>query len=89
VKSQQQDNVAYVSQFKGRYVKSDMTRKISLRFFCYIQDLKQNQEVDFQYIRSRNNVAERLFQLQHSESFFTYSHIKMHLLKKMLLEGDI
>jgi len=74
MKSQQQDNVAYVSQFKGSYVKSDMTRNISPRFFCYIQDLKKNQEIDFQYVRPKHNVAEKRFELQHSEIFFTYQN---------------
>jgi len=51
-----------------------MTRNISPRFFCYIQDLKKNQEIDFQYVRSKHNVAEKRFELQHSESFFTYQN---------------
>jgi hypothetical protein len=53
-----EDNVACVAQMKEGYIKSDRTKHIPPKFFSFTQELERNKEVDIQYIRSSDNVAD-------------------------------
>ena len=53
-----EDNSACVAQLKEGYIKSDRTKHISPRFFCYIRELEKNEEVDIEYVRSCDNPAD-------------------------------
>ncbi|XP_058759869.1 uncharacterized protein LOC131633169 [Vicia villosa] len=52
-----EDNAACVTQMKEGYIKSDRTKHIPPKFFSFTQELERNKEVDIQYIRSSDNVA--------------------------------
>ncbi|CAJ2646900.1 unnamed protein product [Trifolium pratense] len=64
-----EDNAACVTQMKEGYVKSDRTKHIPPKFFSFTQELERNKEVDIQYIRSSENVAD-LFTKALSTSVF-------------------
>lgn len=53
-----EDNVACVTEMKESYIKSDRTKLIPPKFFASIQELKRNKEVDIQYIRLCDNMAD-------------------------------
>jgi hypothetical protein len=53
-----EDNAACVTQMKEGYIKSDRTKHIPPKFFSFTQELERNKEVDIQYIRSSENVAD-------------------------------
>jgi hypothetical protein len=53
-----EDNAACVTQMKEGYIKSDRTKHIPPKFFSFTQELERNKEVDIQYIRSSDNVAD-------------------------------
>jgi hypothetical protein len=53
-----EDNAACVTQMKEGYIKSDRTKHIPPKFFSFTQELERNKEVDIQYIRSNENVAD-------------------------------
>jgi hypothetical protein len=53
-----EDNAAYVTQMKEGYIKSYRTKHIPPKFFSFTQKLERNKEVDIQYIRSSDNVAD-------------------------------
>ena len=53
-----EDNVACVTQMKEGYVKRDRTKHIPPKFFSFTQELERNKEVDIQYIRSSDNMAD-------------------------------
>ncbi|XP_058771701.1 secreted RxLR effector protein 161-like [Vicia villosa] len=52
-----EDNVACVTQMREGYIKSDITKHIPPKFFSFTQELERNKEVDVQYIRSSDNIA--------------------------------
>ena len=53
-----EDNVAYVTQMKEGYIKSDRTKHIPPKFFSFTQELERNKEVNIHYIRSSDSVAD-------------------------------
>jgi hypothetical protein len=53
-----EDNAACVTQMKEGYIKSDRTKHIPPKFFSFTQELERNKEVNIQYIRSSDNVAD-------------------------------
>ena len=53
-----EDNAACVTQMKEGYIKSDRTKHIPPKFFSFTQELERNKEIDIQYIRSSENVAD-------------------------------
>ena len=53
-----EDNSACVAQLKEGYIKSDRTNHIPPRFFSYIRELEKNKEVDIEYVRSCDNLAD-------------------------------
>ena len=52
-----EDNVACIVQIKGGFIKGDITKHISLKFF-YTHELHEKCEIDVQQIRSCNNLAD-------------------------------
>ena len=52
-----EDNVVYIAQLKGGYIKGDRTKHISPKFF-YTHELQNNGEIDIQQIRSSDNLAD-------------------------------
>ena len=52
-----EDNAACIAQIKGRYIKGDRTKHISLKFF-YTHELQKNGEIDVQQIRLSDNLAD-------------------------------
>ena len=63
-----EDNVAFIAQIKGRYIKGDRTKHISPKFF-YTHELQKSGEIDVQQIRSSDNL-ENLFTKSLSTSTF-------------------
>jgi len=53
-----EDNVACVAQLKEGFIKSDRTKHIFPKFFSFSQELDKNKEINIQYIRSSDNVAD-------------------------------
>ncbi len=53
-----EDNTACVAQIKEGYIKSDRTKHILPKFFTYAQELEKNKDIDIQYVRSSENVAD-------------------------------
>ena len=53
-----EDNAACVTQMKEGYIKSDRTKHIPPKFFSFTQELERNKEIDIQYVRSSENVAD-------------------------------
>lgn len=53
-----EDNAACVTQIKEGYIKSDRTKHIPPKFFIYTQELEKNKDIDIQYVRSSENVAD-------------------------------
>ena len=51
-----EDNVAFIAQIKGGFIKGDKTKYISHNFF-YTRELQKKGEIDVQQIRSCNNLA--------------------------------
>ena len=51
-----EDNAACIAQIKGGYIKGDITKHISPKFF-YTHELQKNGEIDVQQIRSSDNLA--------------------------------
>nr|XP_016442782.1 PREDICTED: uncharacterized protein LOC107768191 [Nicotiana tabacum] len=49
------DNAACIAQLKGGYIKGDITKHISPKFF-FTHDLQQNSEINVQQIRSCENL---------------------------------
>ena len=52
-----EDNVACIAQIKWEFIKGDITKHISLKFF-YTHELHEKCEIDVQQIRSCNNLAD-------------------------------
>ena len=52
-----EDNAACIAQIKGGYIKGDITKHISPKFF-YTHELQKNGEIDVQQIRSSDNLAD-------------------------------
>jgi flagellar motor switch protein FliM len=53
-----EDNVACLTHMKEGYIISDGIKNIPPKFFSFTQELKRNKDVDIQYIRSSDNVAD-------------------------------
>ncbi|KAL5539012.1 hypothetical protein UlMin_043908 [Ulmus minor] len=53
-----EDNAACITQIKEGYIKSDRTKHIPPKFFSFTQELEKNKDVDVQYVRSSENVAD-------------------------------
>ena len=53
-----EDNLACVAQLKEGYIKSDKKKHFSPRFFSYVRELEKNKEVDIEYVRSCDNLAD-------------------------------
>ena len=53
-----ENNSACVAQLKEGYIKSDRTKHIPPRFFSYIRELEKSKEVDIEYVRSCDNLAD-------------------------------
>ena len=51
------DNAACIAQVKGRYIKGDRTKHISLKFF-YTYELQNSGEIIVQQIRSSDDLAD-------------------------------
>ena len=54
-----EDNAACIAQINGGYIKGDITKHISPKFF-YTHELQKNGETDIQQIRSSDNLADLL-----------------------------
>ena len=52
-----EDNVGYIAQIKGGFIKGDKTKHISPKFF-YTHELQKKCEIDVQQIRSCNNLVD-------------------------------
>ena len=52
-----EDNVAFIAQIKGGFIKGDRTKHISPKFF-YTHKFQKKGELDVQQIRSCNNLAD-------------------------------
>ena len=52
-----EDNAACIAQIKGGYIKGDITKHISPKFF-YTHELQKNGEIDIQQMRSSDNLAD-------------------------------
>ena len=51
-----EDNVAYIAQIKGGYIKRDRTKNFSPKFF-YMHELWKNGKTEVQQIRSSDNLT--------------------------------
>ena len=51
-----EDNVSCIAQIKGGYIKGDITKHISPKFF-YTHELQKSGKIDVQQIRSSDNLA--------------------------------
>ena len=51
-----EDNVAYIAQVKGGYIKGDRTKHISPKFF-YTHEIHNSGEINVQQITSNDNLA--------------------------------
>ena len=51
-----EDNVAFIAQIKGGFIKGDRTKHISHKFF-YTHELQKKGEINVQQIQSYNNLA--------------------------------
>lgn len=51
-----EDNIAFITQIKEGYIKGDLTKHISSKFF-YTHELQKMGEIDVQQIRSCDNPA--------------------------------
>jgi hypothetical protein len=70
-----EDNVACVTQVKECYIKSDRIKHIRPQLFSSTQELERNKEVDNQYIRSSDNVADLFIKALPATSIFK-KHIR-------------
>ena len=52
-----EDNVACIAHITWRYIKGDITKHISPKFF-YTHELQKNDEIDVQQIRSSDNLVD-------------------------------
>ena len=52
-----EDNAACIAQINGGYIKGDITKHISPKFF-YTHELQKNGEINVQQIRSSDNIAD-------------------------------
>ena len=52
-----EDNVAYIVQVKGGYIKGDRTKNISPKFF-YTHELQYSGEINVQHIRFSDNLVD-------------------------------
>ena len=52
-----EDNIAYIAQIKGGYIKRDRTKKFSPKFF-YTHELQKSGEIDVQQICLSNNLID-------------------------------
>ncbi|KAL5567269.1 hypothetical protein UlMin_030433 [Ulmus minor] len=53
-----EDNATYITQIKEGYIKSDRTKHIPSKFFSFTQELEKNKDVNVQYVRSSENIAD-------------------------------
>ena len=88
-----EDNVACITQITGVYIKRDITKHISPKFF-YTHELQKNDEIDVQQIRSSDNLADLLTKSLSTSAFKKLIHrIGMRQLKdidtreSMLVKG--
>jgi hypothetical protein len=51
-----EDNIAYITQLKGGYIKGDRTKHISSKFF-FTYDLEKYGDIDVRQIHSKDNLA--------------------------------
>ena len=63
-----EDNVACIAQVKGRYIKGDRTKHISLKFL-YSHKLQNSGEINVQQIRSSDNLADLFTKALHTTTF--------------------
>ena len=52
-----ENNIAYIAQVRGGYIKGDKTKHISPKFF-YIHELQKSRQVDVKQIRSVDNLVD-------------------------------
>ena len=52
-----EDNIAFIAQIKGGYIKGDKTKHISPKLF-YTHDLEENGDISVQQISSKDNLAD-------------------------------
>ena len=82
------DNAACIAQIKGGYIKGDITKHISLKFF-YTHELQKSSEIDVQQIRSSDNLADLFTKSLSTSTFKKLIHkIGMRQLKDIDMRGE-
>ena len=82
-----EDNVACIAQIKGGYIKGDITKHISPKFF-YTHELHKSCEIDVQQIRSSDNLANLFTKSLSTSTFKKITHkIGMRRLKDIDMRG--
>ena len=64
-----EDNAACIAQLRGGYIKGDITKHISLKFF-YTHELQQNKKIDIKQIRSTDNLTDIFTKVLPTSTFY-------------------
>ena len=84
-----EDNVVCIAQIKGGYIKGDITKHISPKFF-YTHELQKSDEIDVQQIRSSDNIADLFTKSLPTTTFKKLIHmIGMRQLKDIDIRGSM
>ena len=82
------DNAACIEQLKGGFIKGDRTKHTPLKLF-YIHELRKNDDINVQQIRSSDNVADLFTKSPPIATFKKMVHkIGMQMLKDVLIRGS-
>jgi hypothetical protein len=78
-----EDNVVYITQLRGWYIKGDKTRDILPKFF-YTHELQQKEKIDIKQIRSSDNMTDLFTKSLPASTFKKHVHnIRMCHLKNL------
>ena len=84
-----EDNVAYIAQIKGGYIKRDRTKNFSPKFF-YTHELQKSGEIDVQQICLSNNLIDLFTKSLPTSTLKKLIHkIGMHQLKDINMRESL
>ncbi|KAF3619318.1 hypothetical protein FXO38_32985 [Capsicum annuum] len=82
------DNAACITHLNGGFIKGDRTKHTTLKLF-YIHELRKNDDINVQQIRSSDNVADLFTKSPPIATFKKMVHkIGMQMLKDVLIRGS-